>query len=139
MSVPPPPPGSDIPPQAPLGVAPGYDGAVSSDDRTMAMIAHILGIFTAFIGPLIIYFIKKDQSKFVANQAMQATIFQGAIFIGYIIGGVLAVIGIGFLINLALWILSIVFAIIGGMAANKGQWYSYPATGNFANQQANKI
>ncbi|MDQ2687325.1 MAG: DUF4870 domain-containing protein [Armatimonadota bacterium] len=105
----------------------------------MAMVAHILGIFTAFIGPLIIYFIKKDQSKFVANQAMQATIFQAAIFIGYIIGGVLAFIGIGFLINLALWIVSIVFAIIGGMAANKGQLYSYPATGNFANQQANKI
>lgn len=138
MSVPPP-PGSDIPPQAPMGAVPNYDGTVSSDDRTMAMVAHILGIFTAFVGPLIIYFIKKDQSKFVANQAMQATIFQAAISIGYIIGVVLAFIGIGVLVNMALWVVSIVFAIIGGMAANKGQLYSYPATGSFANQQANKI
>ena len=28
--------------------------AVSSDDRTMAMLAHLLGILTAFIGPLVI-------------------------------------------------------------------------------------
>jgi len=122
-----------------MGAAPGYDGAVSSDDRTMAMVAHILGIFTAFVGPLIIYFIKKDQSKFVANQAMQATIFQAAISIGYVIGTVLSVIGIGLLLNMALWVVSIVFAIVGGMAANKGQLYSYPATGSFANQQANKL
>jgi uncharacterized Tic20 family protein len=102
----------------------------------MAMLAHLLGIITSFIGPLIIYLIKKDQSKFVAYHAMQALIFQAVIFIGYIIGGVLAFIGVGFLLNTALWVLNLVFAIIAGLAANRGEWYEIPVIGKFARQQA---
>lgn len=139
MSVPPPPPGSDIPPQAPMGVAPGYDGAVSSDDKTMAMIAHVLGIFTGFIGPLIIYLIKKDQSRFVTFHAMQALCFQVAIAILYVICYIITAVTLGLLFFLPIVpaIISLIYSIIAAMAANKGDLYDYPVTSKFARQQAN--
>lgn len=131
MSVPPP-----IPPADAYGT-----GAleVTQDDRTMAMIAHILGIPTGFLGPLIIWLMKKDQSKFVANQAFQALIFQIAITIGYVIASMLSVVVIGIFLFPIFGIISLIFGIIAAMAANKGEWYSYPGTGAFASKQASTL
>jgi uncharacterized Tic20 family protein len=42
----------------------------TEDDKNMAMLAYILSIFAAWIGPLIIWVVKKD-SKFVAFHALQ--------------------------------------------------------------------
>ena len=38
----------------------GSDVAVSQEDKTLAMVSHLLGFFTSFIGPLIIYLVKND-------------------------------------------------------------------------------
>ena len=141
MSIPP--VGSDIPPAAPppsnwppppAGV-PG-DATISQDERTMAMLAYILGIFTSFLGPLIIWLIKKDQSKFVAYHGMQALLFHAVIVVGYILSSFLAVFMIGFLTYPLFGILSLVYSIIAGLAANKGEWYEIPFVGKFARQQA---
>ena len=51
----------------------------------MAMLAYILGIFTGFIGPLVLWLIKKDQSKFVAFHALQALLLHAIVVIGYIL------------------------------------------------------
>lgn len=131
MSVPPP-----IPPADAYGTG---TLEVTQDDRTMAMIAHILGIPTGFLGPLIIWLIKKDQSKFVANQAFQALIFQVAITIGYFIAGILTMVVIGALLFPIFGIISLIFGIIAAMAANRGEWYSYPVTGAFATKQASTL
>jgi len=37
----------------------------STDDRNLAMLAHLLGIVSGFVGALIIWLIKKDQSAYV--------------------------------------------------------------------------
>jgi uncharacterized Tic20 family protein len=41
----------------------------SPDDCNMGMLIHLGGLFTGFIVPLIIWLIKKDQSRFVDDQA----------------------------------------------------------------------
>ena len=38
----------------------------------MAMLAYLLGVLTSFVGPLVLWLLKKDQSKFVAYHALQA-------------------------------------------------------------------
>ena len=38
---------------------------VKKDDMNMAMLAHLLAIFTGFLGPLIIWLIKKEDSPYV--------------------------------------------------------------------------
>lgn len=42
------------------------------DERTMAMLAHVLSIFAGFVAPLVIYFVKRRESRFVAFHALQA-------------------------------------------------------------------
>jgi uncharacterized Tic20 family protein len=96
----------------------------TSDDRQMAMFAHIGGIF-GFIVPLIIWLMKKDQSRFVDDQGKEAVNFHLTMMIGHFIGGLTICFTFG-AINLAVWVMAVVLGIMGGMAANKGEVYRYP-------------
>ncbi len=122
---------SSSPEQAPPVPPPpeGMLGPPSKDDCTMAMLAHLLGIFSGFLGALIIWLVKKDQSKFVDDQAKEALNFQLALLIGYVVSSVLVwCFLIGVITGLLLYVLNIVFCIIAALAANKGQAYRYPLT-----------
>jgi len=124
MSTNPPPDSPQSPPPAPAQA--GALTEVKSEDRTMAMLCHFLGIVTCFIGPLIIWLMKKDQSKFVDDQGKEALNFQITFLIAYAIAGLTCLVGIGFFIAPVVWIADIVFCVLGGMAANKGEKYRYP-------------
>ena len=69
-----------------------------ADQRTMALAAHLLGIFTWFIGPLIIWLINKDDASkaFVTDQAKEALNFQITITIAMLICIVLTIISLAF-------------------------------------------
>ena len=43
----------------------------TQDERTMALLAHVLGIFAGFLAPLIFFLVKRD-SKFVSFHALQS-------------------------------------------------------------------
>jgi uncharacterized Tic20 family protein len=96
------------------------------DDCNIAMLAHLLGIFTGFLGALIIWLLKKDDSTYINAQAKEALNFQITIVIGFVIAWVLAWILIGIALIPVLYIVNIVFCILGAMAASKGQDYRYP-------------
>ena len=110
----------------PAAAETGTVGGVSKDDKTFALLAHLLGIVTSFIGPLVIYLVKKDQSPHVADQAKEALNFQITICIGYLIASVLSIILIGVLLFPVLWVCNLIFCIIGGLKANEGELYRYP-------------
>lgn len=108
------------------------------NDILVAMLAHLTGFMIAFLGwipPLAIYFAKRNTSPFVRHHAAEAANFQITMLIPYVFAGVLYV-GLGiFFGNLAwigsllialVWILSIVFGVLGASGANKGAWYRYP-------------
>ena len=101
---------------------------VSQENRTMAMLAHLLGILTGVIGALVIWLINKDKpdASFVTDQAKEALNFQITIFIAYMAGVVLSIILIGFFVCMAAWVASVVLSIMGGMKANEGVAYRYP-------------
>ncbi|GIH98556.1 DUF4870 domain-containing protein [Planobispora takensis] len=106
---------------------PGLPGPrPGSDDTTMAMISHLLGLLTGFIGPLVIYMIKKDQSPYVREQAAEALNFQLTLFIAYFVAMVLAFVFIGFLLFPVIWIGSLIFMIMAAVATNRGERYRYP-------------
>ncbi len=98
----------------------------SNDDRNLAMLAHLLGIVSGFIGALIIWLIKKDQSAFIDEQGKEALNFQITILIGFVIAGVLTVILIGALLMPVLLVANLVFCIIAAVAVSKGEHYKYP-------------
>lgn len=114
-----------------------YDNApaITQDDKTMAMLAYVLGVATGFVGPLILWLLKKDQSKFVACHAFQALLLHAAVVLGYIASGLLVFVLIGFITYPAFFLLGLVFSILAGLAANRGEWYDIPILGKIARQQ----
>jgi uncharacterized Tic20 family protein len=100
--------------------------ASTTDPKTMAMLAQLLGIFTGFLGPLIIYLINGEKDPFVRHHSAEALNFQITILIGYVISFVLMLVLIGFLTFFVIWIASIVFMIQATIAANRGEWYRFP-------------
>ena len=37
----------------------------NAEERNLAMLSHLLGLFTGFIGPLIIFLVAKENQKFL--------------------------------------------------------------------------
>ncbi|MCC6680799.1 MAG: DUF4870 domain-containing protein [Phycisphaeraceae bacterium] len=101
-------------------------GDVPKDARTMAMLCHLLAIFTGFLGPLIIWLIKKDEMPFVNDQGKEALNFQITMFLAYIVSWLSIFVFIGCVLFPAVVILNLVFCIIATMKANEGVAYRYP-------------
>ncbi len=126
-----PPPGPDPAQGAPAPDAPaGLVSAESADAKTMGMLAHLLAIFTLFVGPLIMWLVKKDESPFVDQQGKEALNWALTITTGLVGCIVLLVIPIIQFLACLVWpaigVCNIVFGILSTIAVNSGQPYRYP-------------
>jgi uncharacterized protein len=99
---------------------------VSSDERTMAILVHILSIFFWIFPGLIIYLIKKDESPYVAEHAKEALNFQISVTILSIIGIILSIIIIGIFVLIAVGLLNLILCIIATIKASDNIVYKYP-------------
>ena len=130
---PPPPPSQDHP------------SGIVAEQRQWAMFAHLSAILGAvltsgiggwgtFLGPLIIWLLKKDTMPFVDDQAKEALNYNITVAIVFFALWVLVFItlGIGLLIAIPAWIVIgiawLVFTIIAAIKANDGVSYRYPFT-----------
>ena len=106
--------------------APG--GEASQDQRTMALLAHILGIFTYFIGPLVIWLVNKDNADkgFIVDQAKEALNFQITVALAMFVSFLLMLVVIGFFLLGLVCLAALVLTIIAGIKANEGKAYRYP-------------
>lgn len=95
----------------------------TSDERTMAILSHVLCIVVWLFAPLIIYLIKKDESKFVAAHAKESLNFQITVML---IAIILIVTVIGILLLWVLGIISTIFIIIATIKASENKLYRYP-------------
>jgi uncharacterized Tic20 family protein len=98
----------------------------SKDECNIAMLAHLLGVFTGFLGALVIWLLKKDESAFIAEQSKEALNFQITIALAFLACWVLAFILIGVFLIPILILLNFVFCILAAVAVSKGQAYQYP-------------
>jgi uncharacterized Tic20 family protein len=127
--------------QAPQPYPPAHAPALADRDaRQWAMFAHLSAFLAAlvglsFLGPLVIYLVKKDESPFVADQAREALNFNLSVLIyGLALGiatFVLFIVLIGLLlipVLIALGIAWIVLTIVAAVKANNGEAYRYPLT-----------
>lgn len=121
-----PPESGQTPPQEPQPAVAAAE--VSKDDMTMAMLCHLLAIFTGFLGPLVLWLIKKDQSAYVNQQGKEALNFQITITIAWFVAALSTAICIGAVLLPAVGIANLVFCIMGSVAANKGEPYRYPVS-----------
>lgn len=103
-------------------------------DKTGAVLAWILGIVIGVFGPLIIFLLNNDQNttdpskKFSRDVSKTALNWQITAMIGYIVGGVLMIVIVGFFIWGAVVIMNLIFCILGAMNASKGENWKSPLT-----------
>ena len=96
----------------------------------MAMLIHLLGILTGFIGPLILWLVKKDESRYIDHHGKEAVNFMITTFIVSIplLFFVFITFGLGFIIYFPWIIMILVFDILACIEANKGSWHRIPLT-----------
>jgi uncharacterized Tic20 family protein len=95
----------------------------TSDERTLAVLAHILTLVGGFIPPLIIYLIKKDESAFVAAHARESLNFQITLMIIFII---LAILIIGILFLWLVGLIDLILVVVATIRASENKLYRYP-------------
>jgi len=101
---------------------------VSSDERTMAILSHVLSIFFWIFPGLIIYLLKKDESPYVSEHAKEAMNFQISVTIYCIIGIILSLILIGIFVLIAVGLMNLILCIIATIKASDNVLYRYPFT-----------
>lgn len=102
--------------------------APSQDERTIAMLIHLLGLLTGFLGPLILWLVKKDQSRFIDHHGKEAVNFMLTAFLISIPLLVITIVtlGLGFFIYLPVMLIFFIFDILACVEANKGSWHRIP-------------
>jgi uncharacterized protein len=97
----------------------------TSDERTLAILCHVLTLFFWLIPPLIIYLIKKDESHFVASHAKESLNFQITMSIAAVL---LFISIIGILLLWLLGLIVLVLVIVATVKAADSKIYRYPLT-----------
>lgn len=97
----------------------------TSDEKTMAILSHILCLVAGFVAPLIIYLVKKD-SPYITAHAKESLNFQLTMLIAVIVSVLLMIVLIGFLLLWLLGIANLVLIIIATIRASENKMYRYP-------------
>jgi len=120
---------------------------IAPQDRSWAIIAHLSGLagylipLGGVIAPIILIFMKRDDSPVVGSIAKQALYLNIFVFVTTLVVGavcfflVLTVIGIplafvlGALSGIPLTLVALGLPIIGAVKASSGEYFSYPIVG----------
>jgi uncharacterized protein len=97
------------------------------------MIAHLsalagLIIGLNWLGPLIVYLVKKDEHPFIADQSREALNFNLSVFIYIIASAILIILVIGIILLPVVAIAWLILTIMAAVRANNGESYRYPLT-----------
>lgn len=109
---------------------------ITPTDHNWGAMAHLL-TFVGFIipfgnllAPFVVYLVKKDESSFIKDQAIEALNFQITVTIAYLVCilAIFTIIGIPFAVLgfLVLCVGDIVLTIIAAIKASDGERYRYP-------------
>jgi len=111
----------------PKAAAPTTEGGPSQEERNFAVLAHAGGILTSFLGPLVIWQMKKEQSAYVAEHAKEALNFQVTLVAAYFLA-LLVYVALGsvaFLLVVPALLLSLGLSIMAVFAATEGKPFKY--------------
>ncbi len=103
--------------------------APSGNDKLWSVLCHLSGFIGApILIPLIVYLVMKDDSPFVRRHAREALNFHLSLLIYGLLCIPLVFIFVGVPLLIALWIASLVLAIVATIKAGDGKAYAYPLT-----------
>ena len=106
-----------------LGTVTDPDYVPTSDEKTVALLSHVICFVAPFLGPLIIYLVKKDDSAFVSSHAKESLNFQITLLIICIL---LCITIVGIAIVWIAPLIGAVLVIVATVRASEGKLYRYP-------------
>jgi uncharacterized protein len=146
--------GAEVPeaggdPDVPPAGSDGRGGRLREDDMLWGLLAHLAGALFGWLGALIVFLIKKDESTFLRHHSKESLNFQLTLipvwvllFIGICCGGCMGQImdaalgtsglirfgvsGLTFLLCMGLGAGQLILAVLQGLKAKKGEWSKYP-------------
>lgn len=98
----------------------------SNEERVLAAAIYLITFFTVFIGPLIIWLLKKDESSFIDFHGREYFNFLISTVVYGIIAFMLTFVGIGFILLPLVSLYFLVFVIVGAVKAYSGEYYRIP-------------
>ena len=101
---------------------------VSAEERQWGLIVHLSSIFLGFLGPLIIWQMKKATMPFLDDQGKEALNFQITVLLLVIVSCVLFIVFIGMFLLPIVLLGNLILSVIAGIKANNGEYYRYPLT-----------
>ncbi len=108
-----------------------------AEEGRWTMLAHLGGLLS-FVGPLIVWLVYRDRSDAVEREAKEALnaqlTYAAAALALYIVGGVLALVLVGFVFIIAasiVQLLALILAIVGAVRTSSTGRYRYPLTYRF--------
>jgi uncharacterized Tic20 family protein len=134
------------------------DLPTTSEERTSAVLAWVLGIFTGFIGPLILFLVKKEKSRFAGFHALQA-LFWHIAYVALMVPVVLVAIAVGvssavslanaphsnepptgliagmivfWLVLVGMGLVNLVVQVVFAVLSGSGKWTRLPLLGSWA-------
>lgn len=128
---------SAVPPPPATGPAGPAHGPAPAESRNWAMAAHLsafvvfLGLPLPFIGPLVVWLLRRDTDLYAADHAKEALNFNITATIVLVVATASLLVLVGFLLLPAAAITWFVLVIIGGVKASNGEVYRYPLTIRF--------
>jgi uncharacterized protein len=113
-------------PMTPPSVDPAVASGVNQDEKNMGMLLYVLGIITGFIGPVILWLMKKDTMPFVNDQGKEVLNFQITVFLCAIVCGILMMVVIGIFLLPLVMLAYLILMIMGALKAKEGIAYRFP-------------
>lgn len=114
-----------------------FSSGYTHEEKLWAMLTHLsalVGLIVPFgniIGPLLIWILKKEESRFINQQGKESLNFQISITIYAIIAIILTLLLVGVFLLLIVGVFAVIMVIIASINAYDGKDYRYPLTIRF--------
>jgi uncharacterized protein len=103
---------------------------VTHEERRIAMLAHLLGIVTLPLGPLLVC-MRHSKSGFVRFHSLQAMFFQLALMAVWLVAGVLAFSFIGLIFVPFVMVAQVGYPLLAAIKTRRGEWFKYRFVGDW--------
>lgn len=103
----------------------------TSDEKLMSMLIYVSSFFTYFVGPLIIWLMKREDSEFVDYHGKEFLNFMISYTIYGIVASILMIVLIGFILAPIVGLMAFIFTIIAAVKSYGGETYRIPTVIRF--------
>ena len=104
---------------------------ITGDERSIALLTHVLTLIIWFLPPLLIYILKKHESDYIESHAKTSFNFQITLLFIYIAGALIGLTPIGFSVLIGTFVANFLLVAVGTVKAAEGIYYDYPFTIRF--------